>query len=609
MKRPFCIVSIIYLLGILIGLYFIKSIAFLCIGILIVILSFYLFPDKRKLILVFSLILSCSASFSCFLEWKYQNSYPMFLENETIHLNAIVVSDPIEKEYQYVYTIKVKEKYLLLSIKKEGNVPSIQYGDEINVQCQIEVPEVARNYHGFNYQEYLKTKKIYGITKVNENQVRVVSKNKIDRFRFVIHFVKNHIQTQIYKVLPKEEADLCIGFLIGERNDISEEITTFFRESNLMHLLAISGTHISYLILGISFICNRFGKRFSKIITILFLLFFMALTNYTASVTRASIMAILSIIASLLHRKSDVYQNMAIATLIILINNPYTIFDIGFQLSFAGTLGIVLWQDKLSMYFFKEENGSYHNNFWLLLAKVKKNVLAILLTTVSANLMILPIMAFHFRSISITFCISNLLISPFIGAVIFGGFLLYFISLFCFPFVYLIKDFYYFILIIVIQIAKYCSYLPGSVIYLKTPSIFSICSYYCFLFLFFYYQDFWKRNQKKIFVVFICIFFIFPRVISLGTQELNIYFIDVGQGDSTLICTSHTSILIDGGGNDNGFAIGEKVLLPYLLDRGVNQLDYIMISHFDSDHVGRDTDHYGKNKSEKYYDRETISNL
>ena len=134
---------------------------------------------------------------------------------------------------------------------------------------------------------------------------------------------------------------------------------------------------------------------------------------------------------------------------------------------------------------------------------------------------------------------------------------------------------------ILIFIADFTAKLPLSKILIPTPNIIFIIIYYVII-LFCN-----KINIKKTIIILLIIIIIF-NVLNLLPKDLRIYFIDVGQGDSTLILTPKgNSILIDGGGSETGsFDVGEKILLPYLLDRGVTKIDYMMISHFDSDHVG-----------------------
>lgn len=356
-------------------------------------------------------------------------------------------------------------------------------------------------------------------------------------------------------------------------------------------MLAVSGSHITYIISAFSILMEKKNKRTTKIITIIFLIFFMALTGFTASVVRASIMGILILTAGLVHRKSDTINNLGISSLIILICNPYTIIDAGFWLSFAGTMGIILLEEPINSYFQKFKICKIKSISWII------NSFTI---TFAANIIIIPIMAYMFSTFSMTFWISNILAAPVMEFVTIYGFLMYFISIFLLPLAKFLGIILNFSLNSLIKIAEITSLIPGSSIYIKTPYLLECIIYYLILFLIFN----WKRIKEKLennkilekikknsykYISIILIFIILTNTISNKIfQEIKIYFVDVGQGDSTLIQTIEgKNILIDGGGSEFGsFDVGESILLPYLLDRRITTIDYLMISHFDSDHIG-----------------------
>lgn len=177
-----------------------------------------------------------------------------------------------------------------------------------------------------------------------------------------------------------------------------------------------------------------------------------------------------------------------------------------------------------------------------------------------------------------------MLATPILGAVIILGF----ISL-AIPF---LPSFYYNILnlmlYILIQIARLCSFLPFSNIKIITPDIFLVIMYYLIIMIFLNYHKLKKYIKKKIILIFLLAIVLIQSYILIVPSDLKIYFIDVGQGDSTLIVTPNKkTILIDGGGSESkNFDVGNDVLIPYLLDRKIYKLDYILISHFDTDHVG-----------------------
>ena len=279
-------------------------------------------------------------------------------------------------------------------------------------------------------------------------------------------------------------------------------------------------------------------------------------------------MSILGLMSFLFYRKSDVYNNLAFSSFIILIFNPYTIFDMGFLLSYGGTIGIILFSNKLS------EKFSIKN-------KILNYIKEMFFVCISANIIIIPIIMYNFNTLSLTFFISNVLVSPIMGIVVILGFVQIFLSIININLAYLLSIFLNPMLEILIFIADFTAKLPLSKILIPTPNIIFIIIYYVII-LFCN-----KINIKKTIIILSIIIIIF-NLLNLLPKDLRIYFIDVGQGDSTLILTPKgNSILIDGGGSETGsFDVGEKILLPYLLDRGVTKIDYMMISHFDSDHVG-----------------------
>lgn len=220
----------------------------------------------------------------------------------------------------------------------------------------------------------------------------------------------NIIENQIRKkIKTKEHQDILLGILLGNDEAIEKKTKQNFIESNLSHILAVSGMHVAYVIAITSYTLTllKIGKKKTKIITIILLTFFMMLTNNTPSVRRACIMAILSIIAVLIGRKSDNINNMGISLLIILIQNPFYILNTGLILSYTATLGIILLLPKE-----KEEINTFQ--------KIKQ----IIQVSISAYIAILPINMLLFRTISLTFIFSNILISFIIGIIIILGFII-----------------------------------------------------------------------------------------------------------------------------------------------------------------------------------------
>ena len=521
-----------------------------------------------------------------YLKNKYLEIYKD--DKSIISATAVVIKGPSEGEYNYKYTVKArtgkyKNKKFIVYINKK-NKKLLEYGDLIEIKGEYSAPEVARSYKGFDYSQYLKTLNIYGTIKVEES--KIINKNQLSPILISINNIKEKMIDNANRNMPKRTANLLLGILIGERDNIQEDIIESFRTANLSHILAVSGAHTSYIILGITYLISKSKtpKRIGYIITIINLLIFIIITGASYSVVRACIMAIVVIGAKICYRKENFFTSICISLIIILIQNPFAINDIGLKLSFMGTAGIVIFNKSITNFFIK--------------LKIKQKIAEALSVTFSAQLMIMPITILNFNTISLTFFISNILASPLLGIIIIFGFISIFISSILNPISKVLFLILHIFLELLILVSKVTEKIPGSSILVKTPNILFAIVYYILILFFNYFfvikQNPTRRFHKKIIkiitiknikngfkviaVVFL-IMLLLTRIVRIINPTLKIYFIDVGQGDSTLIVTpKNKKILIDGGeGKTN-------VLFQYLLDRRINKIDYIIISHFDSDH-------------------------
>ena len=442
----------------------------------------------------------------------------------------------------------------------------IVFGDIVKIQGQYVKPQGQRNYKGFDYSLYLKSKKIFGSIRADNAEKVGVNNSIYFKYLGQVYKLKSTIIVRIENNIDNTNSQVLNAVLVGDKTSLEKEIKDSFRISNLSHMLAISGAHFSFIIMFCTFVIKRLKfKRFGQAITITIIIFFMTLTGMTPSVVRAGIMAIISILSSILKRKTDIYTSLAVALFIQIINNPYVIFDVGLQLSFGGVVGIALFTEPI------EEK----------LNRIKElKINSALAVTLGANIIIMPIMMYQFSTISLSFVISNLLAGSLLGAIMILGFVSVILN---------IKPLYFVLNLLVSlfsKIADICSKLPLSLIYVKTPSLIQIFLIYFIIFLFYLILierlNLFRIKQRIIFFLII----IFILNYRIPNNNLIIHIIDVGQGDSCLMLHKGYVIMIDGGGSsDSKYDIGENTLLPYLLDRKITKVDYIIVSHFDSDHA------------------------
>ena len=542
----------------------------------------------------------------------------LYKYEQKLTIRGVIVSNKEEKEYKDTYKMKVKycnkyseykNKYLYIKISKKINI-EVNYGDEVIVEGQFLEPTGQRNYGGFNYKQYLKTLNICGSVNVEKIQIKDI--NKLNIIFYLANKLSCNIENKIDDILEKEEASVLKGILLGKTDDIDDKTYEQFRVSNISHILAVSGMHISYIILGTSLLLKKnLGKRNTKYVIIFILIFYMFLTGFSASIVRATIMGIIVIVSGLVHRKNDIWTSISFSLIFILIYNPFLIIDIGLQLSYIGTIGIIL----LNKTVFKiirnikltKRNKKYKiNRKRILFIKKMQEILSV---TISAQISILPIILYHFNLFGTYFFISNLFVSIIIGPIIILGFLTIILSFIFYPISVIFANILKFMIKILIQISNIGN-LPFSKIYFSTPKIWVIVLYYIFIGLFILiYPIYTKKkisttqqrfrniialikyklresNQKSI-KIFLLVFIIIIFSIYIFPKSLKVNFVDVGQGDCTFIITpKNQTILIDGGGSKSSdFDVGKSTLLPYILDRGYTKIDYVIISHFDEDHV------------------------
>lgn len=616
MKRPLLIIVIGYIIGIIWGLYFKISIVLLYVLLIFIYCiikkkykksKFKLFSIKRyiryiKLWLKFSLILIIiissfiSNTIIKYLENKYNNRFDGV---ENIQVEGIIVSNKIEKEYYNRYKLKAPNIYLYINVDPKIN---LEYGDLVKVEGKFQEPTTSRNYGGFNYKEYLKTLKIYGTIKVED--INILAKKQAN---FILQFsneIFTKIKTNIEKTYSYNTGAIMLGVLLGYSDNIDEHTQDDFSNSNITHVLSVSGMHILYIIQLLNYSRILFGKRKSKIIASAILLIYMCITGLNVSVIRASIMGILMCMSFVFYRKSDIINNIAISALIILIDNPYNIKSISFLLTYAGTIGIIYLNPTIERILkdIRLRHSKYKYTF-IKIQRKAKNIIEVISVSISAQLMIVPIIAVVFNNFNISFIITNLLLTLIIGAIVIGGFIQVIVSFISIKLGIIVAK--------LIEILVYGLILISKINFgnfiVVTPSLWQVILFYIILILFkIYYTVFHKRIlnstenrfkniyalikytikpyiRKIIYVLVSCT--IFFNLICNLKQELKIYFIDVGQGDSTLVVTPKgKNILIDGGGSQT-YDIGENTLVPYLLDRKIKKIDYMLISHFDYDHV------------------------
>ncbi len=490
---------------------------------------------------------------------KYEKIYKNS-EGREIKINGKIVEILNEKYKVKIISKKYKSLYIYLQSKEK-----LEFGDKIIIYGKYELPNQARNYKGFDYREYLKTLKIIGTVKANK--VTIIKKNSINCFFTKIYKLKICFSKKVNNMkLSKDEKSILKGILLGDKSEIDEEIVTDFSESNISHILAISGMHISYVILIISFVFNRLlGKHFSKIVISFFVFIYMCLTGFPVTFVRAGISGIVLIMSNFFYRKNDIWQTLSLSLIILLINNPFSILNIGLQLSYSAIIGIIIFQRLLKKYISnsleKTNNRAIRKNqkkikygIKIINSKIGQIVLDSILVTISSMIAIIPIIIYQFNKLPIFSIFLSILASFIIAPIIVLG-------LICLVFdTSFLQILLSYSLKILIFISKLGSKIPLSKIYITTPNIIFVIMYYFLVLLSFYIIQLkleqapnmfqfrirniislikyrLNQNKKKI-ISIILVFFIISFLYFRIPKNLKIYFVDVGQRRLYFYCNS-----------------------------------------------------------------------
>lgn len=245
-----------YIIGILWGLYLDISIVLLYIIMLFIIklISFTRIYKYIKLVLtpITIILIIMSSLISNLILINQNKKYErLFNKIDDVKIIGKVVDNGIEKEYTNRYKIKIeklnenheyKNTYIYLQYKGK-----LEYGYLVYIEGKFQEPDEARNYKGFNYKEYLKTLKISGTVK--ESKIKVIEKNRSSELFTFFNNIFLKIKDGIEMNFDKNVSSVLLGILLGQTNEIDEEVRQNFSDSNISHVLAVSGMHISYIII------------------------------------------------------------------------------------------------------------------------------------------------------------------------------------------------------------------------------------------------------------------------------------------------------------------------------------------------------------------------
>ena len=384
------------------------------------------------------------------------------------------------------------------------------------------------------------------------------------------------IQDRIAEMFSGDTAGFLSAILTGDKSGISEEAAVTLSEASLYHILAVSGMHCAYLLGMVTLFVGSHRRRLQALIAIPVLLFYMFLTGCSPSVVRACIMILFVLAASLFLRENDMPTSMSAALALILFQNPFAAASISLQLSFAA-IGGIIWAAPAIQKLFPQPKGRRMVKFLLYSVTVSLGV-----TVCTA-----PLSAYYFNTLSLIAPLSNLLCLWAAGIVFTCGLLAVLLSLIWMP-LGMILGFLPKILIgYLLWMAELLASVPYHAVYFSNPYL-----KYWLLFAYGLFLLCWLLKPKavrKYAVAGVLCAVSLAVTVWLGSIRytygaLNITMLDVGQGASIIVSSKESFGLIDCGSRNSWYSAGQ-IAADALLSMGCHQLDYLMLTHYDSDPI------------------------
>ncbi len=466
----------------------------------------------------------------------------------------------------YGDTDELRNELTTKIILYSDDVDDLYLGQKLVFSGTVSLPDEPTNPGEFNSRKYYRNKGIFII--VYSGKILAVSGKK-STIKETLRSIREKAEYVYDTVFDDNKADIVKAMLLGVKSGMDKDIKRLYQLNGIAHVLAISGVHIA--IIGM-WLFNRLRKLIgsywiSGAAAILIVALYGVMTGMAESTTRAVVMLLISLVGKALGRTTDMMTSAGVTCIIMAFANPYIIMDAGFELSFAAVMGIAVINEALIKIFGKG-------------GKIRQS----LFVSLSATLATLPIIIYNYYQFPLYSIFLNLIVVPLVSVIIFFSIILGFVGvisinaagIFAIP-VKVILSLYEFL-------CNAMEKLPFYNINTGHISPVMIIVYYAViggsLFVFIKYKG---KVFRAFGIILLSAGFVF-EFLSLDTK-FKVVFLDVGQGDGILVKSDNgTNILIDGGSSDND-SLGEYILMPAIKYYGMATLDYVFVSHGDSDHT------------------------
>lgn len=553
---------------------------------------------KRPLCLMAILLTAIVYVYLEFFVSDYLKNPSEFTNDNQVQVIGIVERKEFRKDFEgdkalVIYLSPVngnfgKNKYIQCYMSKEDAVePCI--GQYVKVSGKYKCFSSARNPGEFDSRLYYSTLKIsYRI----KNASIIATAGRTDFLKENLYRIRYHLEEVLDRNLNEDDAAIMKAVLLGDKAFMDDEVKELYQSAGIIHILAVSGLHISILGMGIYKLLRKLRLKSApaSVIAVAFMILYGMMCGMGASSARAIAMFAIRMMAPIIERTYDILSSLAVIEIMMILEQPLYLYNSGFLFSFGAIVGIAFVMPALGFSFEKEELAKMHfadDPEPSVLEKIKMYVISGIKVSISILLVTLPVYMSFFYTYPIYSIFLNLLVLPLMPILMIVGIICLLIGNLYAGNLILPGTLIHVILSWYSEICSIVSMLPGRNIYLGHTTKIQIVIYYLILMFFVYSKeikipvfDLKKiKTTRYLFPVMGIIIILFrPSV------DLKISMIDIGQGDCLVLSTRGEHIMIDGGSTDRK-EVGKYSIIPYLKYEGIGSLDKVIITHEDEDHI------------------------
>lgn len=384
------------------------------------------------------------------------------------------------------------------------------------------------------------------------------------------------LRERLYHVFPKQQAGVLCAMLLGEKGETDREIRDLFQRNGLIHILSISGMHITLIGMGLYGLLRRMGAPIwaGAVCSGIMLILYGLMTGMSVSATRAIGMFLLHMLGRSLFRTYDMLTALGVMAVCLVLKNPFYLFHSGFLLSFLSVTGM-----GLIFPLFGSRKGGMLGGLW-----------NSLLAGISIQIVTLPVQLWFYYEVPYWSLVVNPMVLPLMGGLVVSAMLA------CIPGAGILGTPAGGILWYVETLCQWMDRLSLQPFRTGRPSAKAILGYYCLIggiWLLWYGIGRLRKRKKRLDRKWMAgaggltllLFFLGVWALSFFSTNSSVAFLDVGQGDCTVIQTSADTGVVYDCGSMNRKNVGENILIPYLKYRGISHLSGVFVSHGDRDHI------------------------